>query len=389
MRLFAFGIVVAVVLLPLMPVIAQDESDEILAQRRELDNIQRDVEEGQRRLDSLQEEGRRVQTAIGNYDERISSDRRVILRLNSELGELQANITRGDSLLNGRRTLLERQRRRHLGNIRQFYVLARQPMRSFSDHPTEEIDYYRKIVYLSALAEFEAGMVEGTEVLVDQSAEDLDVMSDREKMITGLRKERETSFAIGRSQRERQEKSLDQLRRKSMAEADRVIMLRQAAAEMRAIVARLEEARALAASQAKTPSGPSAFAALKSYLLSPFRGTVVEAFGEHTDPVSRLRSFSPGITIKGRSNAGVYCVASGTVAYTGRLRGYGNFIIINHDHQYYSTYAGLGEIAVANGQFLQSRTKVGDSGRDGQVKFELRRGHEPLDPVKWIKIESL
>ena len=387
MRRFVFNIVVAVTLLPVMPVIAQDESDEILAQRQELDNIQRDVEEGQRRLDSLQKEGRRVQAAIGNYDERISSDRRVILRLNGELGELQANIARGDSLLNGHRALLERQQRRHLGNIRQFYILARQPMRAFSDHPTEEIDYYRKIVYLSALSEFESGMVEGTEVLVGQSVDDLDVMSDREKMITGLRKERETSFAIGRSQRERQEKNLDQLRRKSMAEADRVIMLREAAAQMRAIVARLEEARVV--SQAETSTEPSAFAALKSYLLSPFRGKIVEGFGRHTDPVSHLKSFSPGITIEGRSNAGVYCVASGNVAYTGSLRGYGNFIIINHDHQYYSTYAGLGEIVVANGQFLQSRTRVGNSGRDGRVKFELRRGHEPLDPVKWIKIESL
>ncbi len=388
MRTFVLGIL-SMVVLAAASAMAQKESDRILSQRRELESIQRDVEEGQRRLDSLQDEERRVQTAIGNYDERISSDRRVIQRLNGELGNLRADIARGDSLLTDHRTLLERQKRRHLGNIRQFYALARQPMRTFSDHPAEEIDYYRKVVYLSALAEFEAGMVEGAEVLVDQSSGDLDDMSDREKMITGLRKERETSFAIGRSQRERQEKSLDQLRRKSMAEADRVIMLREAAAEMRAIIARLEEARELAASQARTPSGPSAFASLKSHLLSPFRGNVVEAFGEHTDPVSHLKSFSPGIAVKGRSNAGVYCVASGTVAYTGSLRGYGNFVIVNHDHQYYSTYAGLGEIVVSTGQYLQSRAKVGDSGSDGRVKFELRRGSEPLDPVKWIKIESL
>jgi septal ring factor EnvC (AmiA/AmiB activator) len=388
MRRSALNILIVFTLLS-TSVLAQKESDKIKAQRRELESIQRDVEAGQRRLDSLQVEERRVQDAIGNYDERISSDRRVIMRLSGELGGLQADIAQGDSLLGEHQILLERQKRRHLGNIRQFYALARQPMRTFSDHPTEELDYYRKVVYLSALAEFEAGMVEGAEVLVDQSSGNLDDMSDRERMITGLKKDRETSFAIGRSQRERQEKSLDQLRRKSMAEADRVIMLREAAAQMRSIIARLEKARERAASRAEVPSGPSAFAALRNQLLSPFRGKVIEAFGGHTDPVTHLKSFSPGITINGNANAGVYCVASGTVAYTGSLRGYGNFVIINHDHQYYSTYAGLGEILVSNGQFIQSRTKVGTSGRDGRVKFELRRGSEPLDPVKWIKIESL
>lgn len=366
-----------------------DDSNDIVTQRRELDQIQSDVEAGQRRLDSLQREGRRVQEAIGNYDERISSDRQVIRRLNRELDQLQADIARGDSLLSERKVLYERRQRRHLGSIRQFYTLTQQPMRALSDHPNEELEYHRKIVYLTVLADFEATVVEDASELVSQSADELDGMSGRQRMITGLKKERETSFAIGRSQKQRQEKNLDQLRRKSMAEADRVIMLRQAAAEMRAIIARLEEARSQAALRHQIPSGPSAFAAMKSQLLSPFRGKITDGFGEHVDPVTRLKSFSPGITIDGRAHGGVYCVASGTVAYTGSLRGYGNFVIINHDHQYYSTYAGLGEILVSDGQFLQSRTKVGTSGQDGVVRFELRDGHEPLDPVKWIKIESL
>ena len=82
-------------------------------------------------------------------------------------------------------------------------------------------------------------------------------------------------------------------------------------------------------------------------------------------------------------------VASGTVLYTGNLRGYGNFVIINHDHQYYSTYANLGDVTVSQGQFVESRAKVGASGTDGVVKFELRKGRESLDPVSWIDIESL
>ncbi len=82
-------------------------------------------------------------------------------------------------------------------------------------------------------------------------------------------------------------------------------------------------------------------------------------------------------------------MASGKVAYAGTLRGYGNFVIVNHDHQYYTTYAGLGKIMVSENQYLQSGEKIGESGSDGTIKFELRQGREPLDPVEWIDFESL
>ncbi len=369
--------------------ISADESESILRQKQELEQIQRDVEDGQRRLDSLQEAERKVQDAISSYDEKISSDRQLLRRLGRELDDLRANIKRGDSVLDGRRVTYERQQRRYLGNIRQFYTVAQSGMKALSDHPNDELEHYLKITYLTSLADFESSVVQDASELVSASVSELDGMSGRQKMISGLKKDRETSYALGKSQKQRQEKSLNQLKRKSMAEADRIIMLRQAAQEMQEILARLEAERARQSTPGQLPSGPSVFATLRGQLLSPFRGKIVHGFGQHIDPTTRLKSFSPGVQIKGKVRGGVYSVASGTVAYSGSLRGYGNFVIINHDHQYYSTYAGLGEILVSEGQYLQSRSKLGTSGKDGLVKFELREGREPLDPVKWIKIESL
>jgi septal ring factor EnvC (AmiA/AmiB activator) len=370
-------------------VVRADESEGILRQKQELEQIQRDVEDGQRRLDSLQEAERQVQDAINSYDEKIASDRHVLRRLGRELDDVRAGISRGDSILGERRVAYDRQQRRYLGNIRQFYTVAQSGMKALSDHPNEELEHYLKITYLTALADFESSIVQDASELVSETVSELDGMSGRQKMITGLKKDRETSYALGKSQKQRQEKSLNQLKRKSMAEADRIIMLRQAAQEMQEILARLEAERARQARPGQLPGGPSVFAALKGQLLSPFRGKIIHGFGEHVDPTTRLKSFSPGIQIKGRVRGAVYGVASGTVAYSGSLRGYGNFVIINHDHQYYSTYAGLGEILVSEGQFVRSRSKLGTSGKDGLVKFELREGREPLDPVKWIKIESL
>jgi septal ring factor EnvC (AmiA/AmiB activator) len=369
-------------------VFPDDDSKEIKRQKQELEQIQREMEDGQRRLDSLEAEEKRVTGAISKYDERMASDRQVLRRLGKELEQLKANISRGDSLLETSREQFDRRQRRYLGNIRQFYVLSRQTGTATADYPNDELEYQRRIIYLTALAGFESGTISDASALVDRSAAELADLSDRRKTVSGLKKERETSYSLGKSQRERQEKSLAQLQRKSTVEADRVLTLQQAAQEMQDIIARLERARERRA-QEPSRRGPSAFAATMGQLLSPYQGRVTETFGEHIDPVSRLKSFSPGITIKGKARTGVYAVASGTVAYTGNLRGYGKFVIISHDDRYYTTYAGLAEILVSENQFVSSREKLGLSGQDGVVKFELRDGREALDPVRWLDLQSL
>lgn len=366
-----------------------DNKDRVLDQKRELDNIESSMKRGRQRLDSLQREQTRVQSEIGDFDQKISSDRKVINRLSGQLNQLQTAISRSDSQLVAHQELYERRRRRYLGNVRKLYFVTKEVPRAFSSQPNEELELNRRIVYLSALAGYESAGVAAASTLLENSVGELDDLAGRKKMVTGLKKKRETSYALGRSQKRRQQKNLDQLQRKSMAEADRVIMLQQAAEEMAALIARLEEQRSRELAARTKIAGPSVFAGLKGQLASPYRGKIVLTFGEHTDPVTRLKSFSPGITINGKAGRAVYSVASGTVAYAGNLRGYGNFVIINHDHQYYTTYAGLREILVAKDQFVPGRAKLGTAGKDGRVKFELRRGREPLDPVKWIKIETL
>jgi len=389
MRLWRLGISLLVLGGLVVEVPRADETSSIIDQKKELEQLQEDVEEGRRRLDSLQAAESQVQKRISEYDQKIASDSKIIRRLNSELNQLQKDIAASDSALQSNQAIFDRSNRRYLGNIRRFYMVSQKPGQAFTDLPNEELDLKRRVVYLSALASFESSVVEEASGLLAQSVEELDDVTGKASTVRGLKKERETSYAVEKSQKQRHEKSLNQLKRRTMAEADRVTMLEKAAEEMAAIIARLEEERARAVQEGRGDTGPSVFAGLKGQLSSPYRGKIIMGFGLHVDEITRLESFSPGITIKGQANRGVYAVSSGTVAYAGNLRGYGNFVIINHDHQYYTTYAGLKAIDVAQGQFLAARTRLGVSGSDGVIKFELRKGREPLDPVKWIKIESL
>jgi len=361
----------------------------ILNQQKELERIRNEVRFGQKKLDSLQAEGVRVSRKLSEYDEKISSDRRIISRLNRETKQLNSNIKTASDQLQEREITLDRMQRRYLGNVRQFYLTSSGKTGFLSFNPNSELDHQRQVVYLTALAGFESENVAQAETLLNEANSQLDDLSGRSKVVSGLKRKRETSVALEKSQRSKQQRTLDLLQRRSREESDRILTLKEAAQEMEAIIARLEKERERAKPSGGEVYGSSLFATLKGRLPPPYRGRVVVKYGSSVDPVTRLKSFSPGISIKGSPGGKVRSVALGTVAYSGELRGYGKFVIINHDNQYYTTYAGLGKVLVSQGQYIQAQAAVGEASADGLMKLEIRKGRESLDPVEWIRIESL
>ena len=368
----------------------QQNKSGILDQKKELEEIQGEVKGGKLLLDSLKNEELSVQKQVSDLDQRITSNRKLIQRLNSELKQVRRDITEAENKLETREETHERTRRRYLGSLRHFYLASRQPVAFVSDRPNSELESMRQVIYLSALADYESGnVVEAADYLL-ASIDERDRLSGEKKKVTSLKKKKETATSLDASRKERQQQQLETLRRKKTMEADRIIMLEQAARDMGNIITRLEEERR--ERQATAPQAPvlepSVFITLNGQLPSPCRGEIVVPYGASIDPVTRLRSFSPGITLQVKSGRPVSAVASGSVAYRGELRGYGNFVIINHDNEYYSTYAGLGETYVKTGQLVQTGTRLALAGGEGQVKFELRKGRETLDPVKWISIDA-
>ncbi len=365
-----------------------DEEDKILDQRKELNQIQQEVAASREQLDSLKSVEVAVQKRIGEYDQRISSNRKVIRRLNAELEQLKGDIGKAETDLASRQDLLDHTRRRYLGNIRQFYAATHKAADPGLDRPNVELELNRQIVYLSALADFESGNVAQAVSILGDATGRMDQLSGERKKISKLKKNKETSTALENTKKRQRERDLEKIRRKKAAESDRILTLEQAAREMEMIIARLEQERWQRRADEAGSGAPSVFASMQGQLPAPYRGVIVVPFGNRIDEVTNLKSFSPGITIKGKAGRPVMATASGEIAYVGKLRGYGNFIIINHDGEYYTTYAGLGAMYVAAAEYVRAGAKVAVSGADGLVKFEIRQGREPLDPVKWVRIDS-
>ena len=117
----------------------------------------------------------------------------------------------------------------------------------------------------------------------------------------------------------------------------------------------------------------------------PVRGRVLASYGPRPDG-----THNDGINIGAPRGAAVEAVDAGVVAYTGNeLRGYGNLILIKHANGWISAYAHCDQLLAKRGEKVtrgQVIARVGSTGNvsEPQLHFELRRGHEPVDPREFL-----
>lgn len=96
-----------------------------------------------------------------------------------------------------------------------------------------------------------------------------------------------------------------------------------------------------------------------------------------------------GVDLAAKGGTPVKAAANGEVAFSGRMRGYGNLILLKHDNNYFTAYAHNRANLVKKGKKVkqgQTIAKVGRTGRatGNHVHFEIRRGQQAMDPVAFL-----
>ena len=108
----------------------------------------------------------------------------------------------------------------------------------------------------------------------------------------------------------------------------------------------------------------------------PVVGEIVTGLGEISDSGYRSR----GLTIAVDPGAQIVAPAAGRVAYSGRYRGYGNILIIEHEGGWTSLITNMATSSVEVGDRVVQGAPVGQSGADDpRVTVELRRNGRPID----------
>ena len=391
------SIALAIALFPLSSAVAGSGDKDVKSKKGELSKIRVELDETQKRLDSLRGSESKLLNKLKDLDERIELDRQVIKKVNGKLGRLRKKKAEAKAQLEKRRALLASRKDRFRRDMRAFYLREFNvtPAPQGADNPLGQIDipaandwqtaYFNSI---GALRRHEVGV---SSDLAHSAESQFGAVSKSERDVERLKKKRVAGASLRESQRDLSKRKLGKVRKDKESVADRLLYLSEEAKQMNELVARLEaQERERNASQRTTPEAnmTGLFVAQKGRLKPPLAGKIVTGFGWRTDPVSNLKTFSPGVEIKGLPNYNVRAVAEGTVAYIGSLRGYGKFVIVAHDDGFYTTYGGLARVKVSLDQVIAARTAVGVT-TTGMVKFEIRRGKESVDPVSWLDFGAL
>ncbi len=102
---------------------------------------------------------------------------------------------------------------------------------------------------------------------------------------------------------------------------------------------------------------------------------------------------APGILLEAPWGSEISAVFDGTVAYSGKLKGYGNVIILDHGDGYLSLVAQACELFKKVGEEVREGELIGLVGGgpwvDEGVYFEIRHNGRYEDPLSWLDTRGL
>ena len=122
----------------------------------------------------------------------------------------------------------------------------------------------------------------------------------------------------------------------------------------------------------------------------PASGRISSKYGMRTHPVTGRWQMHAGIDIACGHGARILAARSGVVTHTGRLGGYGNLVVIQHDNGYSTRYGHLSRINVRRGQRVRERQTIGRAGSTGvttgpHLHFEVRLNSKAINPIRLIR----
>jgi len=121
----------------------------------------------------------------------------------------------------------------------------------------------------------------------------------------------------------------------------------------------------------------------------PVKGVITSQFGLRLDPIDGKRRHHNGIDIAVPEGTPVRPVLSGKVIYSGYSKGYGNFVIVEHEDGIQTLYAHNSKNLVKVGDIVTPETFIALSGSTGRttgphLHFEIRKDGRAMNPLAFI-----
>jgi septal ring factor EnvC (AmiA/AmiB activator) len=377
--------------------LAQKREDPLQAEQRRLQDTQRRLRQEREKAADAKRRETSVLAELEDTERRLADKQREVARLDGRIKRVQAEVVtlRGDiDRLVTHRAGQEHALGRRLRTIYKIHVQgAALPLILSGDDLAERAGMIRR---LGSLAALDARLIQEYRSTSDRLAERKQREEARQQELSGLRAD---------AQREQAEVDREAARRRVLLARvqDERAYHERMIGELTAASRRLEAfVRELQAKQRRVAKVPPAgvpgdappprvgFGGLRGRLPWPTDGRIVTAFGPQVHPRFGTRTVRNGVDIEAGEGTEVAAVYAGHVVYTGWFKGYGNLIILDHGHDYYTLYAHIADIHAKEGDDVRQGQRIGTVGDTGSLAgprlyFEVRYQGKPQDPAEWLR----
>ena len=279
----------------ILSIYAATYADDIIEQKKELEQIKQEMDNSQKSLDSLKGVEKSVLKEISNYDQQAAANQAVLKKLNNKLSAIRKESDRSKGIFEQSKNRFESAQSRYLNNLRYYYTGSFTAQTLETDEINSERDGFRKLTYLRALAAYDKEDLSQTSDYLIQAENEYDQIVSEEKQVGNAQKQKRSEYVILTSHKEKKERDLSKLRRKKEREADRLLTLSETARQMEDLIARLEKARKARDGgdiRIEFDFSTGNFISYKGGLPAPLKGKITNGYGWKTDKITNLKSFS-------------------------------------------------------------------------------------------------
>ncbi|MEN8135212.1 MAG: peptidoglycan DD-metalloendopeptidase family protein [Thermodesulfobacteriota bacterium] len=225
-------------------------------------------------------------------------------------------------------------------------------------------------------------------ILEEEQRELLDVITTirhQENKLETVRQERVLLLARVDTEKKLYQRAIEEMEAASTRLTETLAELRE-----KLVSSQKSQKRFYSSPKKRRPGSYRGFPTMKGRLIPPVRGSVTSFFGKTKQGKFGITTFADGINIKTVAGKEIKAIYNGKVVFAGPLKGYGNLIIIDHDHQYYSLTSRAAELYKEEGDIVSTGEVIGIMTESGGLlgeglHFEIRHGTEPLNPLHWVK----
>ena len=386
-----------------LPASAQQKKDaaDLNEKERALQQAQKRLKEERVKAAEARKREAGILAELETIDRRLNDKRKQVAlldgrirRTQAEMADLQRDIARLENMRSGQEDAMAQR-------LRAMYRLQVQggalPVLLSGDDPVAQAVRLR---HLTTLATVDARMIREYRVTSEGLADRKGMLEARGREMSSLRTEAEGERAEADREAAKRRALLARVKGERVYHDRMVGELSEATRRLEAFIRDLQEKRRLAKIPPPSSKPPKAtpgegtpavgLGAMRGRLEWPATGRVVEEYGTRVNPRFGTKTFRNGIDIDAVEGSNVQAVYPGHVLYTGWFRGYGNLIIVDHGNEYYTLYAHVADIKVAEGDDVRQGQVIGTVGDTGSLQgprlyFEVRYQGKPQDPAQWLR----